>query len=477
MLQQTGNMFTEFEAAARDGLLEKLEKGEDIGEIEELEDIDVSETDAEFEEFEDIEAEDESGVTEELQEIEEVGAEESTEAIEEPEVTEEPAETTEEPEASEESTEATEEPETSEESAETTEEPEASEESAEATEESETSEEPAEATEAPETSEEPAEVTEESEAAEESAEAIEEPEAAEESTEATEEPETSEESAETIEEPETAEAAESLETSQEAEDVKDESKPVKEKVRPMTREEREHFSAYIQSRETREQIVKTIDDATLAAYTGNVIITGEVDVDTIPLAKKVVREIQANDSNFSGQVAKISGHGLSQKNMEETIDRLQNGALIIQNASGMSAQTVQDLHKALQRENLGIVVVLQDDTKSMETFLEQNSFLKEEFTSRIDVRALSNDMLVAYGRQYAKEQECSIDDLGVLALHNRIEKRQTIDHAVTMAEVKEIVDEAIRHAKRVSVGHFVGILVGKRYDEEDMIIVTEKDFV
>ena len=207
------------------------------------------------------------------------------------------------------------------------------------------------------------------------------------------------------------------------------------------------------------------------------IISGEVDVDTIPLAKKIIREIQSNDSNFSGQVAKISGNGLNQKDMDETIDRLQNGALIVQKASTMNEQTVTNLHRALQREDLGIVVVLQDDTKSMDQFLEQYDFLKGEFTSRIDVKALSNDMLVAYGKQYAREQEYAIDDLGVLALHNRIEKRQTIDHAVTMAEVREIVDEAIDHARRISLGHFVSILVGKRYDDEDMIIVSEKDFL
>ena len=109
--------------------------------------------------------------------------------------------------------------------------------------------------------------------------------------------------------------------------------------------------------------------------------------------------------------------------------------------------------------------------------LAKNTELAECFTARVDVEALSNDTLVAFGRQYAREMEYSIDELGVLALHTRIEELQTIDHAVTVVEVKEIVDEAIRHANRKTLGHFFDILFAKRYDDEDMIILTEKDFV
>ena len=250
----------------------------------------------------------------------------------------------------------------------------------------------------------------------------------------------------------------------------------KENVRSMTPEERELYANYIQSRSTKEQIVKAVDDISLAAYTGNVIITGEPGVDTISLAKNMIREIQAADSNFSGKVAKISGKGLNRKNIEETLNQLQNGALIIQGACDMDGNTVQDLYKTLQKESLGIIVLLQDDTKVMNRFLRGNEKLLDVFTSRVDVEAPSNDVLVAYGKHYAKEQEYSIDELGVLALHNRIEERQTMDHAVTTSEVREIVNAAIRHANRKSMNHFFDILLSKRYDEEDMIIVTEKDF-
>ena len=93
------------------------------------------------------------------------------------------------------------------------------------------------------------------------------------------------------------------------------------------------------------------------------------------------------------------------------------------------------------------------------------------------MEALSNDALVAFGKKYAKEMEYSIDELGVLALHTRITEMQTSDHAVTIMDVKGIMDEAIQHANRKSMGHFMDILLAKRYDEEDMIILRENDFI
>ncbi|MCM1190109.1 MAG: hypothetical protein NC541_12530 [bacterium] len=249
------------------------------------------------------------------------------------------------------------------------------------------------------------------------------------------------------------------------------------KVRELTKEEKELYAPFVQSRAGRERLVKAIDNISMAAYTGNIIITGEKGMDTIALAKNMIREVQMTDSNFSGKVAKITGQGMNARNAEETLERLKSGALIIESASGMEAETVQTLHKALQQERLGIIVVLEDTKRAMANMLSKYPHLKECFTARMDVEAMSNDMLVAYGRQYAREREYSIDELGVLALHTRIEELQTIDHAVTAPEVKEIVDEAIRHADRKTLGHFFDILFAKRYDDEDMIILTEKDFV
>lgn len=249
------------------------------------------------------------------------------------------------------------------------------------------------------------------------------------------------------------------------------------KVRSLTREEKELFGPYIQSRAAREQLAKTIDNISMASYTGNVIVTGDEGMDTSTLAKNLIREVQMTDSNFSGDVARISGQALNDRDVAATLQQLKNGALIIQKASGMSKETASALYKQLQGESLGIIVVMEDTKKAINKLLQENEELSSSFTARIEVQALSNDMLVAFGRQYAREIEYSIDELGVLALHTRIEEMQTIDHAVTVMDVKEIIDEAVHHANRKTVGHFVDVLLGKRYDQEDMIILTEKNFV
>lgn len=430
VLQQTGAMFTEFEQAVRDGLLEKLEKEKavdadtvtDTDEVEELEEIaDVNdETEKAPAEVSEEEPEREPADTDivDTEEVEELEEEPAVAEYEEESATEEPDAVVD--------MEVTQEP----------------------------------AAEIPEV---PEETTAEIE------------EASEETTAETEE--ASEESvAEAEEEPE-----EAVEEVHEDEQPQTQEPPAverdKAKVRALTREERELYAPFIQSKSAREQLVKAIDNISLAAYTGNVIITGEEGMDTLSLAKNMIREIQATDSNFSGKVAKISGHALNKKDAAETLNRLQNGALIICKASEMNNKTVDTMYKALQQENQGIVIILEDTRKEIDRFLEKYEKLQESFTSRMDVEALSNDTLVAFGRQYAREREYSIDELGVLALHTRIEDMQTIDHVVTVVDVKEIVDEAIAHANKKTLKHFFDVLFAKRYDDEDMIILTEKDFV
>ena len=433
VLQQTGAMFTEFEQAVRDGLLEKLEK-EKAADTADTVAEDTTDTD-EVEELEEIT--EEPATEEPVEELTEAAPAE--EAEQEP-VAELPEEDTVE--------ELAEEP---------AYEPEAEE-----------FEEPAE----PEAEiYEQEEIVDEEQAEPEEAmddEPVEEPTA--EAVESVDEETASEEIELTAEEtPEAGEAPEQPERPAVERD--------KAKVRALTREERELYAPFIQSRSAREQLVKAIDNISLAAYTGNVIITGEEGMDTLSLAKNMVREIQATDSNFSGKVAKISGHALNKKDTADTLSKLKNGALIICKASEMNDATANVLHKALQQESQGIVIILEDTKRDIDKFLEKHEKLRECFTARMDVEALSNNTLVAFGKQYAREMEYSIDELGELALHTRIEDMQTIDHVVTVVDVKQIVDEAIAHANKKTLKHFFDVLFAKRYDDEDMIILTEKDFV
>ena len=130
----------------------------------------------------------------------------------------------------------------------------------------------------------------------------------------------------------------------------------------------------------------------------------------------------------------------------------------------------------MNQEKTGIVVILEDTKKAMKRMLAAYPSLSTFFNAHIEVEELNNDALAAYGRQYAAHMEYSIDDLGMLALQTLIEDRQTSDHIVTVAEVRELVDGAIESANRKTIGHLFDIILGKRYDEEDMIILREKDF-
>ncbi len=251
----------------------------------------------------------------------------------------------------------------------------------------------------------------------------------------------------------------------------------KPRLRALTREEKELFGSFIQSKSSREKLIGAIDSISMASYTGNVVITGDEGMDTLTLAKNMIREVRMTDSNFSGKTAKISGKSLNQRDIVKTLDGLANGALIIQKASHMNKDTVDALYKALQQEKYGLIVIIEDTRKAMNKFLGVYTRLAECFNARMDMEALSNDALVAFGKKYARDKEYSIDELGILALHTRIAEQQTSNHAVTILDVKGIMDEAIRHANRKSMGHFVDILLAKRYDEEDMIILRENDFI
>ena len=248
-------------------------------------------------------------------------------------------------------------------------------------------------------------------------------------------------------------------------------------LRALTREERELFAPYIQGKSSKTQLIKVLDGISMAAYTGNVIITGPEGVNTLGLAKNIVRDIQASDNNFAGKTAKISGTSLDKQDIPKLTRDLANGALIIQKAAEMSEASADSLYKSLQQENLGILVIMEDTKKAMNRFLETHKDFTNVFTARMDVDALSDDALVAFAKKYAWEMEYSIDEFGVLALHQKIDEMQTSDHVVTVLEVKEMMDAAIHHANRRNLGHFFDILLGKRYDDEDMIILREKDFI
>lgn len=468
ILQQTGAMFTEFEAATRDGLLEKLEKGKTIptDEVEELEeyyepaqeDGENYEEPAEQDEFLDESYDDYEEPVENTEEYteESEAIDADTEAEEEPGAADADIEVEEEPNAADADTEVEEEPDT-----------------ADAEAEGEAAEEAVDDTAAEKTG------TEEPDAADADTEVEEEPDTTDADTEVEEEPDATDAAAEAVEDDVKDAETDAVVKGKKAPGQK-KGKPVrkagKEQGRRLTAEEKELFGSYLQNKHTREQILNAIDKISLAAYTGNIILTGEEGMDTLTLAKKLMREVQQTDSNFSGKIAKISSESLNKKGIAPVFDRIVNGALIIQKASKLSDDSVKDMQKVMNQEHKGMIVILEDTRGGAHKLLKKHPELKELFNIEIHVEALDNDSLVSYGRKYAEEQEYGMDEMGVLALHTCIAERQTIDHIVTIEEVKDIIDDAIQHANRKTLGHFFDIIVAKRYDEEDRIILRENDF-
>lgn len=273
-----------------------------------------------------------------------------------------------------------------------------------------------------------------------------------------------------------AETKEAIEEKTEAGDAAEKEKTQKAE-RAMTPEEKKLFGSFIQTKTTKRQIIEALDNISLASYTGNLILTGEAGMGAVKLAKNIIKDIQLTDSNFSGRMAKISGQALNNKDLEKTFEKLSNGALIIEGAGGLKAATIKSMTKLLEQEKQGIIIILEDTKINMNKLLDSYQMLHQNFNLRIDIEAMDNDTLVLFGKKYAQEREYAIDELGVLALYTRISELQTSEHSVTTREVKEIVEEAICHADKKNIGHFMDILLRKRYDDEDMIILREKDFV
>ena len=248
------------------------------------------------------------------------------------------------------------------------------------------------------------------------------------------------------------------------------------KLRHFTSEEKRLFQPFAQTKEAKRQILDAIEKISLAAFTGNVVLTGDQGAGTVDLAKNLIKMLQMTDENFSGKVAKITGEQLNAKDFKSVVEKLNNGALIIEQAGLLSKKTQDQMAATLNHDKHGIVVIMEDTISEMCKLLTASPALTEFFNARIDVAELSSDALIRYAKDYAKEREYSIDEFGVLALYNRIDDMQTNCHAVTIPEVKELVDEAIEHTNRFQVGHFLDVLLGKRYDKEDMIILREKDF-
>ena len=280
--------------------------------------------------------------------------------------------------------------------------------------------------------------------------------------------------ADLTEEPKAPVAAPVVEESKAAPVQEEKSIPVR---RTLTRDEKELFGSIAQTKSVQEEVANAIDNLSLNPCMGNVLVTGEKGTGTMDVAKNLVKVLSVNEDNFSGKVAKISGEVLNTRSISDTLNGLGDGALIIEQAGKLDDMALLSLSEQMKKKEDGIMIVMEDTKKEMDALLTKGNMPKQYFDLRVDIAALDNDGLVNYGKEYANEQEYSIDDMGVLALYTRISEMQTNEHAVTVDEVRELVDEAIRNSQKKNMSHFMDVILAKRYDKDDMIVLREKDFL
>ena len=249
-----------------------------------------------------------------------------------------------------------------------------------------------------------------------------------------------------------------------------------ERIHAMSPEQKKMFGPFLAEKTTRSMLLTAIDEISLASYTGNVAVTGETGFGATDLAKALLRNVKMSDSNFSGKVAVTNGASINHKNIEDLVSRLEDGGLIIEKASAMNSAAVESLHRALEKEDRGLIVILTDGRRPMDRLFHQYPVLRKNFTCRVDIHPLSNDELVHLCSRYAERRGYSIDEMAVLALHSRIQAKQSIDHHVTAEEARVIVDEAIDSAVKSSPSHLMDSIFGKRKDEDGKVILREKDF-
>ena len=250
----------------------------------------------------------------------------------------------------------------------------------------------------------------------------------------------------------------------------------------LTEEQKKLFSYFVPVRGMSEQIVEVLesDKKCKSRYgtsrTGNILIVGRPGTGKTVLAVNVVKAIQKDRKLKQGKVAIVTGDALNKKELSSIINKLKGGALIIEKAGKMNTRTVRELNDLMEEQTGELLFVLEEQRKPLEKMLSANPEFRRKFTSKLELPIFINDELVTFGQTYAKENGYRIDEMGILALYSRIDILQKEDHAVTVAEVKDIMDEAIDKAQRANVKHLMKRVFGKRTDNADRVILTEHDF-
>ena len=246
--------------------------------------------------------------------------------------------------------------------------------------------------------------------------------------------------------------------------------------RELTDDEKRIFGPFLYTQKMKLQILDAIETMTLAAYSGNLIITSDSAESSGKLAKLFSQYMKSTDANCIGKSAKIGAEKLNKKDIDETFEALANGILIVSHAGKMKNSTINGILHNLNRDDRGVEVILHDTKTEIRRLLERAPVLVRFFNCRVDIITMSPEMLAEYGKKYAQGRGYSIEDMAMLAFSGRISELQIGTHMVSTEEVKQIVDEAIEHVDKPGPRKLMLTMTGKRYDKDHRVILREEDF-
>ena len=250
----------------------------------------------------------------------------------------------------------------------------------------------------------------------------------------------------------------------------------------LSQEQKELFSYFIPIRGMEKQLCDALNGSATrlvmghSAKSGNLIITGSQGSGKTVLATNFIKALQKETGMPEGKVGKIDAETLNEKDIDTLYGKISGGCLIIEGAKELKKDTAVKLAFLMEHDSKGTLLIIEDTKQGIEAMLSQNRNFANLFTERVDIPIFTSDELVVFAKAYAAEQGYVIDEMGVLALYNSISNIQKIDRATSIAEVKEIVDDAMAHAERGKFRKALSVLTSSRYDENDYIILREKDF-
>ena len=250
----------------------------------------------------------------------------------------------------------------------------------------------------------------------------------------------------------------------------------------LSKEQREIFTYFVPIKGMEQQLCQALTGAAArlssgkTASTGNMIIQGGQGSGKTVLATSMIKALQKEVGKPNGKIGKIEASVLNQKDVAALLKKVAGGCLIIEKAGAISRETAVKLGTLLDSDNSGLFVIMEDTRRGIEKALSRDAGFAARFSEKINIPIFTSDELVAFARSYANELGYTIDEMGVLALYNSISNIQKLDQATTLTEVKDIVDEAIAHAERGGLKKAFSIITSRRYDDDDYVILHEKDF-